>query len=588
MARSSTVADQLVAQVVAAGATHIYGIVGDSLNPVVDAVRRAQKDGADIQWVHVRHEEAAAFAAAAEAEITGRLAVCAGSCGPGNLHLINGLYDAKMDGQPVLAVTGHHYHDLIDTHSQQDVNLDRVFTDVALYSTRVMGVAHVENVTHNACRIALSRRGVAHVNFPVDFQSLKEQERSERNLKGHADTTAFARRVGLPADDQLKAAAEVLNAGKKVAILAGRGALAATDELEQLADTLAGPVIKPLLGKACLPDDSPYTTGGIGLLGTRPTEEAIENCDTFFMVGTSFPYIEFLPRPGQARGVQLDLDPTRIGLRYPVEVGLVGDCKRTLQALLPHLKKKKDRSFLKAAQDGMKEWRELMMERATRQDKPMKPQVVAYELGKRLRDDAIVCCDSGTAATWWARHIPARRGQMHSLSGTLASMANGLPYALAAQVAYPERQVVALVGDGAFSMLMGDFATAVQHKLPVKVVVLRNNVLGQIKWEQIVMLGNPEFGCDLSPIDFAKVAAACGGDGFTCDDPANIGDVLDAALASPGPAVVDAIIDPNEPPMPPKATWKQALHFAEGLARGTPGAGSIISTVVGNKIREMI
>jgi pyruvate dehydrogenase (quinone) len=298
--------------------------------------------------------------------------------------------------------------------------------------------------------------------------------------------------------------------------------------------------------------------------------------------------MEFLPKPGDARGIQLDLDPTRVGLRYPVEVGLVGDCKKTLQALLPLLKKKKDRSFLKKAQDGMKEWNELMHERATRMDKPMKPQVVAHELGKRLRDDAIVCCDSGTAATWFARHIPARRGQMFSLSGMLATMANGLPYALAAQVAYPGRQVVAFVGDGAFSMLMGEFATAVQYQLPIKVVVLKNNVLGQIKWEQIVMLGNPEYGCDLKPIDFAKVAEACGGDGFSCDDPARMGNVLDAALGSPGPAVIEAVIDPNEPPMPPKATWKQAAHFAEALARGTTGGRRIVGTVLENEVREMI
>lgn len=577
--------DILIDALIEWGVDTIFGLPGDGINGIMESLR-ARKD--KIRFVHVRHEESAAFMACAYAKFTGKLGVCLATSGPGGIHLLNGLYDAKMDGQPVMAITGHHFHDLIDTHAQQDVDLDRVFMDVALYTTRVMGVAHVENVAHNACRIALSRRGVAHINFPVDFQSMKEEERSERNLRGHADTTVFARRLALPADEQLQKAAEVLNAGKKVAILAGRGALQATDELEQLADTLAGPVIKALLGKGCLPDDSPYTTGSIGLLGTKPTEDAIENCDTFFIVGSSFPYMEFMPKPGQARGVQLDLDPTRIGLRYPVEVGLVGDCRGSLQALIPLLKKKTDRSFLKTAQEGMKEWNQLMHERATRMDKPMKPQVVAHELGKRLRDDAIVCCDSGTAATWFARHIPARRGQMFSLSGMLATMANGLPYAIAAQVAYPNRQVVAFVGDGAFSMLMGEFVTAVQHKLPVKVVVLKNNTLGQIKWEQIVMLGNPEYGCELSPIDFAKVASACGGDGFSCDDPAKIGSVLDAVLASPGPAVVEAVIDPNEPPMPAKATWKQALHFAEALARGTTGAGEIISTVLGNQIREMI
>jgi pyruvate dehydrogenase (quinone)/pyruvate oxidase len=575
----------LVEALIEWGVDTIFGLPGDGINGIMEALR-TRKD--KVRFVHVRHEEAAAFMACGYAKFTGRLGVCLATSGPGGLHLLNGLYDAKLDGQPVLAVTGHHFHDLIDTNAQQDVDLDRVFADAALYSTRVMGVAHVENVAHNACRIALSRRGVAHINFPVDFQSMKEEERSERNLKGHADTIAMGRRLALPAEESLGRAADVLNAGKRVAILAGRGALHATDELEQLADTLAGPIIKPLLGKACVPDDSPYTTGGIGLLGTRPSQEAIEHCDTLFIVGSSFPYIEFLPKPGDARGVQLDCDATRIGLRYPVEVGLVGDTPATLRALLPMLKKKKDRSFLKTAQSGMKEWNRLMEERGTRKDKPMKPQVVAHELGKRLRDDAIVCCDSGTVATWFARHIPARRGQMYSLSGTLASMANGLPYAIAAQVAHPDRQVIAFVGDGAFSMLMGEFATAVQHKLPIKVVICKNNLLGMIKWEQLVMLGNPEYACDLSPIDFAKVAAACGGDGLSCDDPAEVGNAIDALLKSPGPAVLEAVVDPNEPPMPPKATWKQAAHFAEALARGTPDASGIIGTVLKDRVREMV
>jgi pyruvate dehydrogenase (quinone)/pyruvate oxidase len=567
------------------GVDTVFGLPGDGINGIMEALR-TRKD--KVRFVQVRHEESSAFMACGYAKFTGKLGVCLATSGPGGVHLLNGLYDAKMDGQPVVAITGHHFHDLIDTYAQQDIPLDRVFTDVAVYSTRVMGVEHVENVTHQACRQALARRGVSHINFPVDFQDLTEQTRSKRNKPGAMDTTAFGRRAALPAEEDLHRAADVLNAGKKVAILAGRGALHATDELEQLADTLAGPIVKALLGKACVPDDSPYTTGGIGLLGTRPSQEAIEACDTLLMVGTSFPYIEFLPKPGQARGVQLDLDPTRIGLRYPVEIGLVGDCRAGLRALLPLLKKKKDRGFLEAAQEGMKEWNELMLERATVKEKPMKPQVVAHELGKRLRDDAIVCSDSGTIATWFARHIPARRGQMYSLSGTLASMANGLSYAIAAQVAYPKRQVVAFVGDGGFSMLMAEFANAVKYKLPIKVVVIKNNTLGMIKWEQMVFLGNPEYGCELHPIDFAKFAAACGGDGFTCDDPAEIGNVLDAALKSPGPAVIEAVVDPFEPPMPPKATLEQAYHFAKALARGTPDRGAIISTVLKDKVREMI
>lgn len=582
---AKTGADILIETLQEWGVEVIFGLPGDGINGLMEALRQRQNH---VRFVQVRHEESAALMACGYAKYTGRLGVCLATSGPGGIHLLNGLYDAKLDGQPVLAITGHHYHDLIDTHAQQDVDLDRVFMDVAVYNSRIMGVAHVENVANLACRAALSRRGVAHINFPVDIQSMTAQARSERNLPGHADTQVFAHRIGLPAEDELRRAAQILNEGKKIVLLAGRGALRSGDELERLAETLAAPIVKPLLGKACVPDDSPYTTGGIGLLGTRPSQEAMEECDTLFMIGTSFPYIEFYPKPGQARAIQLDIDPTRIGLRYPVEVGLVGDGKRTLQALLPLLERKQDRSFLEKAQQGMETWRQLMEERATRTDKPIKPQVIAHELGKRLPESAIVSCDSGTIATWWARHIPVKRGQMHSISGTLATMACGLPYAIAAAIAYPERLSIAFVGDGGFSMLMGEFVTAVKYKLPVKVVIIKNNTLGQIKWEQMVFLGNPEYGCELQPIDFAAVARACGGAGFTVEDPSEVGRVLDEALALPGPAVVEAIVDPFEPPMPPKATIEQAYHFAESLARGTPERGKILSTVLENAVKEMI
>src|SRR5207237_7172084 len=326
---------------------------------------------------------------------------------------------------------------------------------------------------------------------------------------------AFARSARLPDEADLARAAEALNAGTKVAILAGQGALHAGDQLERIADILAAPIAKALLGKAAVPDDSPYTTGPIGLLGTRASQEVMEACDTLLIVGSSFPYIEFLPKPGQARGVQIELDPMRIGLRYPVEVGLVGHSARTLEALAPRLTQKKDRAFLETIQGAMREWQALMHERATRRDVPMKPQVVAHELGQRLRDDAIVACDSGTITSWWARHIPARRGQMYGVSGTLASMACGLPYAMAAQIAYPDRQCVAFVGDGGFSMLMAELATCVKYRLPVKVVIVKNDTLVQIKWEQMVFLGNPEYGCELHPINFALFAQACGGTGIT-------------------------------------------------------------------------
>jgi pyruvate dehydrogenase (quinone) len=580
----TTAADALIEAIHDWGVDVVFGLPGDGINGIMEALRKRQEQ---IRFIQARHEEAAAFMACAYAKYTGKLGVCLATSGPGGIHLLNGLYDAKLDGQPVLAITGHHYHDLIDTYAQQDIDLDRVFMDVSVYNTRIMGPAHVEQVVDLACRAALSDRGVSHINFPVDLQEQEVKEHSKRNIPGHT-SKVFAARAGLPEEKDLHAAAEVLNAGKKIAILAGQGAIAATDELEELAGTLAAPIIKPLLGKAAVPDDSPFTTGGIGLLGTRPSQEAIEQCDTLFMIGTSFPYIEFLPKPGQARGVQIDIDATRIGLRYPVEVGLVGDSRQTLQRLMPLLKRNEDRSFLKQAQDGMAEWWKLMEEQGTRTDKPMKPQVVAWELGKRLATDAIVSADSGTITTWFARQIRVRRGQKYSLSGNLASMANGLPYTIAAQIAYPERQCIGFVGDGGFSMLMAEFATCVKYRLPVKIILIKNNSLGMIKWEQMVFLGNPEYGCDLQPIDFAAFARACGGSGFTIEDPASCGAILDQALATPGPVVVDALVDPFVPPMPPKITFDQATKFAESLARGEPNRAKIAWTVISDKVRELI
>jgi pyruvate dehydrogenase (quinone) len=583
---TQTAADMLIDTIQDWGVDVIFGLPGDGINGLMESLRQRQEQ---IRFVQVRHEEAAALMACAYAKYTGKLGVCLATSGPGGIHLLNGLYDAKMDGQPVLAITGHHYHDLIDTFAQQDVNLDHVFKDVALYSTRVMGPAHVRNVADLACRTALTYRGVAHINFPVDTQEqeVEEAERSKRNRPKHT-SDVWASPVALPADEELRRAAEVLNSGQKIAILVGRGALHATDELEQVAEILGAPIIKALLGKAAVPDDSPYTTGGIGLLGTEPSQEAIENCDTLFLIGTSFPYIEFLPKPDKARGVQIDVNPIRIGLRYPVEVGLVGDSKRSLQALMPLLERNKHRDFLEKAQKGMQKWEELMEERATRMDMPMKPQVIAWELGKRLRSDAIVSSDSGTIATWWARHIRVQRGQMYSLSGTLATMANGLPYTIAAQIAYPNRQCVAFIGDGGFSMLMAEFATAVKYNLPIQVIIIKNNTLGMIKWEQMVFLGNPEYGCELQPIDFAAFARACGGTGFTVEDPADCGDVLDEALATDGPVIIEAVVDPFEPPMPPRITPDQALKFAKSLARGEPNRMKIATTILEDRVRELV
>ncbi len=583
---ASTAADVLIETIHDWGVDVVFGLPGDGINGIMESLRTHQDR---VRFVQVRHEEAAAFMACAYAKFTGKLGVCVATSGPGAIHLLNGLYDAKLDQAPVLAITGMPFHDLIGTHTQQDVETDKLFMDVAKYSMRIMGPSHVENVADLACRTALAYRGVAHIAFPVDLQeqAVKGARLNKRNVPHHT-SDACARSARLPDDRDLARAAELLNAGKKVAILAGQGALHAGTELERAADVLGAPIAKALLGKAAVPDDSPFTTGPIGLLGTRASQEAMESCDTLLVVGSSFPYIEFLPKPGQARAVQIELDPMRLGLRYPVEVGLIGDSARTLEALLPRLTRKTDRSFLERAQKSMKEWNALMHERATRTETPMKPQVFAHAIGERLSNDAIVTCDSGTIATWWARHIPARRGQMHSLSGTLATMANGLPYAIAAQVAYPDRQCVAFVGDGGFSMLMAELATCVKHRLPVKIFIVKNDTLGMIKWEQMVFLVNPEFGCELQPIDFALYARAVGAAGFTVENPADCGRIVDEALATPGPVVVQGIVDPFEPPLPGKITIDQATKFAQSLLRGEPNRERIAWTVLADRVREMV
>lgn len=583
---ADTAADVLIETIHDWGVDTVFGMPGDGNNGIMEALRKRQEQ---IRFIQVRHEESAALMACAHAKFTGKLGACLATSGPGAIHLLNGLYDAKMDGQPVLAITGNTYHDLMHTYGQQDVNLDRLFEDVTVYNARVMGPAHVDGIANLACRHALGRRGVAHITFPIDLQE-KEVDRRERSKRnpGPFASDEYAVGAGLPNERDLQAAAELINASQRIAILCGRGALGAGEELERLADTLAAPIIKALLGKAAVPDDSPYTTGGIGHLGTAPSQEAIENCDLLLMIGTSFPYMEYLPKPGQARAVQIDIDPVRIGLRYPVDVGLVGDCRQTLLHLLPLLQRKEDRSFLATAQKEMQAWWELMAERGSRQDHPMKPQVVAWELGKRLPSNAIVTCDSGTITIWWARQIPVKRGQLYGVSGNLATMGCGLPYAVAAQLAYPNRPCVAFIGDGGFSMLMAELATCVKYNLPVKIIVLKNNTLGMIRWEQMVFQGNPEYGCELQPIDFAGVARAFGATGFTIEDAAHCGAILEQALATSGPVVVEAVIDPHEPPMPPKVEPKQALHFAQALAKGQPNREKIALTVVADRVREMV
>ncbi len=567
------------------GVDTIFGIPGDGINGLIEALRKSQDK---IRFIQTRHEEAAAFAAVGYAKTTNKLGVCIATSGPGGIHLLNGLYDAKMDGQPVLAITGLQFHDLIGTHTQQDVALDKLFMDVSVYNERVMGAAAAENITELAIRTALARKGVAHITVPTDVQdqTLDKDQRSMRN-KPHHVNAEFAIGARRPTTPELNEAAQILNSGKKIAILAGRGALGAGRQLEQAAEILGAPIIKALLGKSCVPDNSPYTTGGLGLLGTLPSQDAMEECDTLFIIGTSLPYIEFYPKPGQAKCVQIDIDPARISLRYPADVALVGDSVETLNALLPLLKKK-SKSFLEKAQDRMKDWNELLKTRGTATDFPMKPQVVGYELGKRLPKNAIVTGDSGTNTTWWARYVPSLEGQLHTCSGNLATMAPGLPYAIGAQVAHPDRPVFAFVGDGGLTMLIGELATCVKYKLPIKIIVIKNNSLGQIKWEQMVFLGNPEYVCDLQPIDFVTVAKGFGVPGFSIKYAGECGHVLDSALAVPGPALIECTVDENEPPMPAKIKSTQAIHFAESMARGTKDWQKIAATIAKDRVRELV
>ena len=580
-----TAAEILVETIISWGVDTVFGIPGDGINGIMESLRQRQDR---IRFFQVRHEEAAAFMACAYGKYTGKLGCCLATSGPGAIHLLNGLYDAKLDQSPVLAITGQTYSDLKGSHFQQEVNLLRLFDDVSVYNEEVINPNQIEMLANEACRHALNNRGVAHITFPVDYQELEPSGDTSMHKVEGSTGGAWRQPIVVPPDEDLRDAAAVLNQSGKPVILVGQGAKKAGDEVIQIAELLGAPIVKALLGKEVVPDDHPLTTGGLGLLGTTPSQEAMENADAILIVGSSFPYMEYLPKPGQARGVQIDDKPDRIGLRFPIEVGLVGDAKPTLAALIPHIERKDDRSFLEKAQAGMKEWWELMDTRAMRDEVPIKPQRLAWELSRIAPDDAIVSGDSGTNTSWIARHFVIRGKQKFSCSGTLATMAPGLPYSIAAQIAYPERRSIAFVGDGAFTMLMGEFATAVKYKLPIVVVIVKNNTLGQIKWEQIVFLGNPEYGCELHEIDFAEYARACGGLGLTVREPDQIRPALEQAFASDRPSVVEVYVDPFEPPMPPKVTVKQAAHFAEALVKGQPQGGRIALTIFRDKINELI
>ncbi|MER8373655.1 thiamine pyrophosphate-dependent enzyme [Mesorhizobium sp. M1406] len=576
-------AEILVDTLIAWDVRVIFGLPGDGINGIMEALRTRQDK---IRFVQVRHEESAAFMATAYAKWTGKLGVCLATSGPGGTHLLTGLYDAKLDQVPVLAVTGMQFHDLIETFTQQDVDLTRVFNDVSVFNAHVADAAHMENVASLACRSALAGRGVSHLSIASDVQEQTSAKRSPRNLPRHTPNRWFEGSKQ-PDEAQLDLAANILNAASKVAILAGRGALNAKAELEKTAKLLAAPVAKALLGKAVLPDDHPNVVGGIGILGTLASQEIMEQCEALLIVGSTFPYIEYYPKPGKARGVQIDRNAQRIGLRHPVEAGLVGDAAVTLQLLNERLKQKTDRSFLEQAQQSVRRWRGMMAEAESKDDVPLKPQRVVKAFGDRMPANAILATDSGQNTELAARHIDIKAGQDFAVSGSLASMACGLPYAIAAGIAFPGRPVLAVVGDGGLAMQLGEFSTAVRYKIPLKLLVIKNNMLNQIAWEQMMFLGNPQFACELQPIDFAMAAQAMGGIGYSVTRPEDVEGVLDAAFAAEGPVIIEAVVDAYEPMLPPRMPEEYRKNMRTAL-KETPGRQEIETNLSQEPLKTMM
>jgi pyruvate dehydrogenase (quinone)/pyruvate oxidase len=576
----------MVKRLIEWGVNTVFGLPGDGINGIMEGLRRHQDK---IRFVLVHHEEAAAFMATGYAKSTGRLGVCLATSGPGGLHLTNGLYDAKLDHTPVVAITGMQATSQLGTGYQQEVHLDRTFMDLAEYNAMVLVPVSIPTIVDIAVRTALSRRGVSHITFPVDIQEADPELMPYEGGLGVArapmtSPSYDAPRI-VPQQRDLERAATVLNEGDRVVILAGVGALGARGELLDMASRLAAPIVKTLPGKAVAPDDHPLVIGGIGLLGTRPSEEAMEEADTLLMVGTNFPYTRYLPE--NARVVQIEIDPTRMGNRIPVEVTLVGDARETLAALSELVQETSERGFLQEAQEQMEKWRSDMAALESPERSPIQPQFLMRTVDRMASEDAILSTDSGTIATWAARHFDIRGDRMFMLSGNLATMAPGLPYTIAAQVAYPDRQCIAFVGDGGFAMLMAEFLTAVRYGLPIKVFVANNGELGQILWEQMA-LGFPEYGVRWQrPADFAAWASACGGMGLHVEKPDDVEVAVREALEYRGPALVDVLVNPDEPPMPPKVTYEQAKGFADAFMKGQPRRATIASTLFRDKVDQL-
>ena len=587
---SHTASDFLVDRLFQWGVRRIYGYPGDGINGVVGALDRAKDK---VQFIQARHEELAAFMACAHAKFTGEVGVCMATSGPGAIHLLNGLYDAQMDHQPVLAIVGQQATIGLGASFQQEVDLISLFKDVAgAYVHMASTPAQVRHLVDRAMRIAQAERTVTCIILPNDVQEMDAVEHAPRRHGASFTGVGYSRPLVIPTERDLRQAAQVLNQGKKVAMLVGAGALHASEEVMEVADLLGAGVAKALLGKAVLDDSLPYVTGSIGLLGTKPSWDMMMDCDTLLMVGSSFPYSEFLPKLGQARGVQIDIKPRQLSLRYPMEVNLCGDSRETLQLLIPFLRRKTERAWREQIEENVADWWKVLEARAMNSADPINPQRVFWELSPRVPDRCILTCDSGSAANWYARDVKVRPGMMASLSGNLATMGPGVPYAIAAKFAHPDRPVIAMVGDGSMQMNgINGLITVEKYWREWRdprliILVLYNHDLNQVTWEQRAFAGDPKFegSQDLPDFPFARYAELLGLTGITMETPEQIAPGWDQALAARTPVVIEAHTDPEVPPLPPHITFDQAKAYAQAIVKGDPGGWDMVK----QSVKEMV
>jgi pyruvate dehydrogenase (quinone) len=575
------------------GIDKIYGYPGDGINGLLGAFEKVKEAP---EFIQCRHEEIAAFAAPAHAKFTGEVGVCMATSGPGAIHLLNGLYDGKLDHQPVVAIVGQQHRTSLGANYQQEVDLQVLFKDVASeFVQYCMAPAQARHLIDRAIRVAKASRSVTCVIVPEDVQE-SPYEDPPRSHGSVFSSVGFNEPRVVPRPADLDAAAEVLNSGTKVSMLIGAGANGAHEEVAQVADLLGCGVAKALNGKAALPDDLPFVTGSIGLLGTKPSDHMMQNCDTLLMVGTSFPYSEWLPEEGQARAVQIDIDGRLLGMRYPIDVPLAGDAKETLKALIPKLQRKEDRSWREEIEHEVERWWEILDDRSHQSADPLNPQLIFHELSSRLPDNCIVTADSGSATNWWARHLKMRQGMKAALSGTLATMCPGVPYALAAKIAYPDRAVIACLGDGAFQMLgINALIDIAKYKdrftNPTTIIlVLNNHDLNQVTWEQRVLSGDQKLEASQVIPDFpyARYAELLGLRGIRIDSPDQVAGAWDEALSADGPVLIEALTDPEVPPLPPHIRFDQAKEMAIAMAKGDPNRGHIIRESIKGKLAEFV